>query len=150
MMNRLLIILFAISLTGCVSEKKCQKRYPPRGDSTVIYKDVKKWRDTVIYKELPPLIIERYIDVKDTLRLAGSHAKAESWVVGDKLHGLLKEGEKPVKIEYKVKEVEVIKTKVVREVERVKFVPKLTQWLAWFGVISLALIIIRIVLRFMK
>lgn len=149
-MKKLLVILFAISLTACVTEKKCQKKYPPRVDSTIIYKDVIKWRDTVIYKELPPLVIERYIDVKDTLRLAGNYSKAESWVVGDKLHGLLKEGETPVKIEYKIKEVEVIKTKVVREVERVKFVPKLTRWLAWFGVIAFALIIIRIVLRFIK
>ncbi len=149
-MKKFLIIAIAITLTGCVTEKKCQKKYPPRVDSTVIYKDVIKWRDTVIYKELPPLIIERYIDVKDTLRLAGNYSKAESWVVGDKLHGWLKEGENPVKIEYKIKEVEVIKTKVVREVERVKFVPKFTQGLAWFGVIAFALIIIRIVLRFIK
>ena len=149
-MKKLLIIAIAITLTGCVSEKKCQKKYPPRVDSTVIYKDVIKWRDTVIYKELPPLVIERYINVKDTLRLAGNYSKAESWVVGNKLHGWLKEGEKPVKIEYKIKEVEVIKTKVVREVERVKFVPKLIQWLSWVGIIALALIIIRIVLRFIK
>lgn len=149
-MKNLIIIALAITLTGCVTEKKCQKKYPPRVDSTVIYKDVIKWRDTVIYKELPPLVIERYIDVNDTLRLAGNYSKATSWVVGDKLHGWLKEGENPVKIEYKIKEVEVIKTKVVREVERVKFVPKFTQWLAWVGVIAFALIIIRIVLRFIK
>lgn len=150
MIKRLLIILFVISLTACVTEKKCQKKYPPRVDSTIIYKDVIKWRDTVIYKELPPLVIERYIDVKDTLRLAGNYSKATSWVVGDKLHGLLKEGETPVKIEYKIKEVEVIKTKVVREVERVKFVPKFTQWFAWVGVIALILIVIKVLLRFIK
>ena len=149
-MKTLFIIALAITLTGCVSEKKCQKKYPPRVDSTVIYKDVINWRDTIIYKELPPLVIERYIDVKDTLRLAGNYSKATSWVVGDKLHGWLKEGEKPVKIEYKIKEVEVIKTKVVREVERVKFVPKLTQWLAWVGVIALILIVIKVLLRFLK
>lgn len=149
-MKNLLVIAIAITLTGCVTEKKCQKKYPPPVDSTVIYKDVIKWRDTVIYKELPPLVIERYINVKDTLRLVGNYSKATSWVVGDKLHGWLKEGETPVKIEYKIKEIEVIKTKVVREVELVKFVPKLTQWLAWVGIIALALIIIRIVLRFLK
>ena len=149
-MKKLLILALAITRTGCITEKKCQKKYPPRVDSTVIYKDVTKWRDTVIYKELPPLVIERYIDVKDTLRLTGNYSKATSWVVGDKLHGLLKEGENPVKIEYKIKEVEVIKTKVVREVERVKFVPKFTQWLAWVGVIALILIVIKVLLRFLK
>ena len=149
-MKNLLIIALAITLTCCITEKKCQKKYPPRVDSTVIYKSVTKWRDTVIYKELPPLVIERYIDVKDTLRLAGNHSKATSWVVGNKLHGLLKEGENPVKIEYKIKEVEDKKIKAVREIERVKFVPKFTQWLAWVGVIALILIVIKVLLRFLK
>lgn len=149
-MKKLLIIALAISLTSCITEKKCQKKYPPRVDSTIIYKDVIKWRDTVIYKELPPLVIERYIDIKDTLSLEGEYSNATSWVVGDKLHGSLKEGEQPVKIEYKIKEVEVIKTKVVREIEQVKFVPKFTQWFAWVGIIALILIIIKVSLRFLK
>lgn len=149
-MKTLIIIALAITLTGCITEKKCQKKYPPRVDSTIISKHEIKWRDTVIYKELPPLIIERYIDVKDTLRLTGTYSKATSWVVGGKLHGSLKEGEKPVKIEYKIKEVEDKKTKVVREIERVKFVPKFTQWLAWVGIIALIVIIIKVSLHFLK
>lgn len=155
-MSRIILVLIAIVLSSCATQKRCNSKFPPtessRIDSVYIYKDVVKWKDTIIYKELPPVVIERYVSIKDTLKLIGKHSEALSWVVGNNILGVLKEGKNPVKIEYKIKEVEVekevVKSEVKELVKRVKYVPIFTRILAWFGLASLIFLIIFVVIRF--
>lgn len=153
-MRHILVVAALLILSSCATQKRCSNKFPPaensRIDSVYIYRDMVRWKDTIIYKELPPVVIERYASIKDTLKLTGSYSEAFAWVSDGNILGKLNEGIKPAKIEYKIKEVEVIKTKVVREVEQVKFVPKFTQWFAWVGIIALILIIIKVSLRFLK
>jgi len=151
----LISIIALLTMASCVTEKRCSRKFPPnessKTDSIYIYKELVKWKDTIIYKDLPPVIIERYVDVKDTLKLIGNYSKALSWVSGGKLQGRLNEGIRPVKIEYKIKEVEVIKEIVKTEYEvkihNVKYIPNYIKILLTIGgfsaLILLALIFIK-------
>ena len=148
--SKIIAVIVAILLAGCTTEKRCAKKFPPRTDSIYIETIKEHYTDTTIYVDLPPLIIKEYVPIKDTLELKGSYSNAIAWVDSTTLKGELREGIQPVKFEYKIKEIVKIKEVVKHSVERVKYVPKFTRWLAWFGVIAFALIIIRIVLRFIK
>ena len=53
-MKNLLCILLLVSLSGCVSEKQCLRKYPPQITEVekVITNTIIKTRDTIIYKEI--------------------------------------------------------------------------------------------------
>lgn len=150
-MSRILIVAtLLLIVSGCVTQKKCNKKYPPtestRIDSFYIEKEVVKWKDTIIYQQLPPIVVERYVSIKDTLKLTGSYSEAFAWVSDGNILGKLNEGIKPAKIEYKIKEVEVekevLKTEYKKEVVKVPYIPLFTKIFMWIGIIFIVFIII--------
>jgi hypothetical protein len=147
------LLIVAVSLViviGCTTERRCQRLYPPTENIEKIYieKEVVKVKDTTVYVELPPIIIERYVDVKDTLWLKGGYSKAASWIVGGRLHGWLKEGVIPVKIEYKKEYVDRVKEVVHNEekVVEVKYIPKIYKIFALIGLIACFYVIFKVYL----
>lgn len=152
-MRRLLIVAtLLLILSGCVTQKRCNKKYPPnestRIDSIYIEREIVKWKDTIIYQQLPPIVVERYVSIKDTLKLIGAYSKAFAWVNGTSLQGELKEGLKPIKIEYKIKEVEVEKKVFVdkEKVVNVRYIPIWAKYFIIIGVIACIYVLIRIYL----
>jgi hypothetical protein len=147
-MKYLLIITAVLLLTSCATEKRCNTKYPPKSSIEYIYieKEVTRWKDTIIFKDLPPVIIERWVEVKDTLKLIGAYSKALSWVNGGILQGQLKEGLNPVKIEYKIKEVIVERTEYKDKeiIKEVRYYPKYLVWGAIIGLIAIVYLIFRI------
>ena len=146
----LIVALSLVMTTSCTTERRCQRLYPPTENIERIYieKEVVRVRDTTIYVELPPVIIERYVDVRDTLWIKGGYSRAASWVVGGKLHGWLKEGVIPVKIEYKKEYVDRVK-EVVRNEEKiveVKYTPKIYKIFALIGLTACFYVIFRLYL----
>lgn len=145
---RWLILIPLIILSGCITEKRCTAKYPPseRVDSIFVYKVVEKWKDTIIYKELPPVYIEKFVPIRDTLILLGKFASAKVWATKDILTGWLKEGERPVRIEYKIKTVDVVQEKIVEKeiVKQVKFVPWYYKALAVMGVLFIIFIALKV------
>jgi hypothetical protein len=140
-MKILLIILSVVILSSCVTEKKCNKKFPPQVIHTVqiVEKEVTVYKDTIIYVELPPVVIEKFVGIKDTLILRGNFASAMAWVKGANIFGRLKEGEVPVKIKYEIKEV--IKDRVVIdkqvEIKIVKHVPLIYKIFSVIGLVGL-------------
>ena len=149
-MKYLLIASILLLFSGCATQKRCNKKYPPsestRIDSVYIEKEVVKWRDTVIYKELPPIVVERYVSIKDTLRLKGGFSEAISWVNEGNILGRLEEGKNPVKIEYKIKEVEVekevVRVEYRKEVVTRLFIPLYAKIFMWIGIVFILFIVI--------
>jgi len=150
-MSRLLIVAtLLLIVSGCVTRKNCNKKYPPTGstriDSFYIEKEVVKWKDTIIYKQLPPIVVERYVSIKDTLKLTGNYSEAFAWVSNGNILGKLNEGIKPAKIEYKIKEVEVekevIRTEYKKEIVNVPYIPLFAKILMWVGIVFISFIII--------
>jgi hypothetical protein len=143
-----LILLLPILFSGCITEKRCSSKYPPqvRVDSIYVYKVVEKWKDTVIYKELPPVYIEKFVPIRDTLVLIGKYSKATAWTSDNILTGWLKEGERPVRIEYKIKTVYVDKEKIVDKIitKEVKFVPWIYKALSLIGVLFILFIAFKV------
>lgn len=96
-MSRLLIVAtLLLILSGCVTQKRCNKKYPPsestRIDSIYIEREIVKWKDTIIYQQLPPIVVERYVSINDTLKLTGSYSEAFAWVSDGNILGKLNEG----------------------------------------------------------
>jgi hypothetical protein len=147
-----LTLLLVFFISSCVTEKRCQSKFPPQENTVIKYidREVVKWKDTIIYKDLPPVIIERWVSVKDTLELIGAYSSALSWVSGNTLQGTLKEGLKPVKIEYKIKEVEVekIRTEYKEKIVQVKYVPKFYKILSIIGAASVIILAVWLYLKF--
>ena len=147
-----LILLLSLLVSSCITEKKCQKKYPPQENTAIKYidREVVQWKDTIIYKDLPPVIIERWVSVKDTLKLIGAYSSALSWVSGNTLQGTLKEGLKPVKIKYKIKKVEVekIRTEYQEKIVQVKYVPKIYKILSIIGAVSIIFIGVWLFIKF--
>ena len=106
------------------------------------------YRDTTIFVELPPKVIEKEVFITDTLYLAGEYSRAQAWVFENKLFGFLHEGTAPVEIEYKYKDKEVIKrvTELIKETIAVPYVPK------WITILIFALstfiVLLLVVIRF--
>lgn len=149
-MRWLAIAVAFITLSGCITERKCSLKYPPRTyiDSVYTEREVISYVVDTVFIELPPICIERYVDIKDTLRLKGAYSSAQSWASGGKLFGLLKEGEMPVKIEYKKEYVDRVKEVVKSEekIVEVKYTPKIYKVLSLLGVIACFYAIFRVYL----
>jgi hypothetical protein len=137
-------------LSGCATEKRCSRKYPPREsiDSIYIEREVISYVIDTVYIELPPLYIERFVDVKDTLRLKGAYSSAQSWVNGGKLLGWIKEGEKPVKIEYKKEYVDRVEYRDVTKetAQKVKYIPNWAKIFTVIGLIACFYLLIRLYL----
>ena len=150
MKRTLLVAALLILLSGCVTQKNCNKKYPPtestRTDSIYVEKEVVKWRDTIIYKQLPPIVVERYVSIKDTLKLTGNYSEAFAWISDGNILGRLNEGIKPAKIEYKIKGVEVekeaTKTEYKKEIVNVPYIPLFAKIFMWVGIAFISFVVI--------
>lgn len=148
----LIVTALLMTLSGCVTQKKCNKKYPPRQsiDSIYIEREVVSYIIDTVYIELPPLYIERFVNIKDTLRLKGAYSSAQSWVNGGKLFGWIKEGTQPVKIEYKKEYVDRVQYRdvVKHSIKEIKVIPNWAKIFIGIGLIACFYIIIRLYLLF--
>lgn len=159
-MKKLLIITLII-LSGCVTERRCNQKFPPAEsvnikDSTVIT-EVLIPRDTLIktFVEIPRLNIKdsTIITYKDgtywvsKLTLKGRYSEASAWIEGSQLKGQLTEGgfiQLAALITYyekRVKELRLLSEKKTT-VKEVKYIPKYVKVLAWIGGIFLLIVVL--------
>ena len=135
-------------LSSCATQKRCERKFPPveRIDSIYIETIKEVYRDTTIYVDLPPVIIEKYVPITDTLTLPGSHSEARCWVIDDMITGRLEEGKKPVEIQYKIKEVEVVKEVLVEKetIRKEKYLPLWSKILSGLGAVLVFYLIFRV------
>lgn len=97
MKNLVLLLMLLVSFTSCITQKKCQRLYPPEviTETKVVEKEKIEYRDTVIYREIPgkEVRVEVPVEVKtpygvpiktpvfiDTLMIQNEFAMAFAWV----------------------------------------------------------------------
>ena len=97
MKNLVLLLMLLVSFTSCITQKKCQRRYPPEviTETKVVEKEKIVYRDTVIYREIPgkEVRVEIPVEVKtpygvpiktpvfiDTMMIQNDYAMAFAWV----------------------------------------------------------------------
>lgn len=151
------LILLIILSQGCVTQKRCAKRFPPVADTIqyVTVKDSIVYRDTVIYVSVPGRVIIDSIIIPcpppppeyipDTARAETEFATAKAWWSYPVIQ--LELNQKPLNLSFKLDSV--IKdayhwkseyervTKVIKE----KYVPKWITFFAITGGVLIALII---------
>jgi hypothetical protein len=103
-MRNLLIILIVLLMTSCVTQKRCNSKFPPqviRKDS-IVYRDKEKIvrHDSIVYREVPKYykkdsIVYRDKEgniTKDKLTIKGKYSTATAWINGFNLFGSIEEG----------------------------------------------------------
>jgi hypothetical protein len=167
-MRTLIPILIILALTSCVTQKKCNSKFPPevrieRHDSLII-------KDSIIYKDryVPYYIkgktdtIEKLIPVPEKINLApmrleNTYAYAEAWIENSKLK--MKLQLKDQVITFKLDSAD----KVAKHWERlyhetnqtiipppVRYTSKFAKVCIWYSVISIVIIIAYIFFKYFK
>lgn len=167
-MKKLLLIIPIIFFASCVTQKACDKKFPPQVNTidSVVYREVLVPHDTLIqtfyeitdtivydstvftYENIPYIFTER-------IHMKGRFSEASAWFSGHKLKGELKEGgfiKLAFWLKYYEKRVETLKQSQKTEV---KAAPEPTWWartwgkvkniFAWFGLIAAAVSVYAIV-----
>lgn len=166
-MKNSILLIIALFLASCATQKKCLEKYPPetftRIDSVFIEKEKLIIRDTLVYIELPGDTVK----FTDTVRIEAGQVilkpvvketertKVTASVVNNRL--VLEVVEKPLIIEKLLKGViqerdfykELSKKEAKTEIIREKFIPTWVKYLSWLGAIFI-FILIFVVLRFFK
>lgn len=158
-MRFILLLLIALLSVSCVTQKACDRKFPPQ--NIVITKDSIVTRDSIVLKniEVPVYIKGDTVSKSDTVFITTkpnskpvfvetSFAKATAQVINGKLTLELTQKDTLFKVEalakesyyWKEKYKEASSQKVVRE----KYVPLLYKILSFIGLIALIFIIIRI------
>lgn len=153
------IIIFVILLSGCVTKRACDRRFPPVEKDSVreIIKTVTTYRDTTIFIAIKGDTVykESIARPGEINRLKSPLASSEAWISNGKLIHRLTQKDTiiPSTLENAVK---TTTTASVREriVHQIKKVNELTKWQwvqIWIGRVILSLLLIRLIInRFLK
>ena len=161
-MKKLLFILLVVTLSGCVTEKKCNKKYPP--EVMVIYRDsiirerTTVYRDTTIYvyikgeKEYSTdtVYMDGGIIWSTKNHLFTSFADSWAWVENGRLyHELIQkdtligqEVKDAVRLTWERAERYYNKSEVQVKTER--YIPKWAWWCFWISVASAAFCVYKV------
>lgn len=163
-MKKLIYIFILISLTGCTTERRCARKYPPevKEVAKVITNTIIKTRDTIIYKEIQgemKYFYDTVIVTKDGVVntrqsvLETTLAISKAQVVNNRLQHELKQKDTMIELRLKdaLKEIETLEQRLNEKVTTVT-VPARISWfdkmliaLGWLvlgGLLSLLLLVI--------
>ncbi|HPF93327.1 MAG TPA: hypothetical protein PLV65_05305 [Tenuifilaceae bacterium] len=163
---KLIGLLLLALFPGCVTQKKCNSKFPPV--SEIIYKDsiiereVTVYVDTIIYVELPAKEVVKEVKIpvpitfkSDTVYAVGDYASAKAWIAKRELKLKLNEGARiKLDLEKAIRETTYWKEKYVKDKKtEIIEVNKLRKWqiaLMITGLISIILFILKIAIDFTK
>lgn len=167
----LLVILFsAIIMSGCITQKRCNSKFPPQ--TITIVKDSIITKDSIVYKPVEVLVHIKgdtvtkhdtvYRDIKTGLinskpvYAETEFAKAKAQVVNSKLNLELtqKDSTFKVKTDSLNKEIYHWKEKYnfiyKKEVDSIKYIPKIYKFSMWYMWITIILVILRLLWKYKK
>ena len=165
----LLLLLFGLFMTSCVTQKRCLRRYPPATESSRIEKtrDSLVYRDTTVYVTLPGKRVVDSIDVPcpvvhppaplkggiaskpDTAFAETELASAKAWYSRQRVHLELvqKDTTLQLQLDNALKESyhwqsEYEKAKIVQQVKYIPGVYRVAFWLWIFVIFGITLFLV--------
>jgi hypothetical protein len=155
MRKLILLLLIAATFTGCITEKRCNSKFPPevmiiRRDS--IFRETKTiYNDTTVYIQVPgeSVVNTEYVYIKgDQIYfkpsyLKTSFAESRAYIQNNRLQHTLTQNDTllPVTIKNAIRltwdRAERYFNQSETKVEKVKFVPLIYKIFAGFGLLSL-------------
>jgi len=170
MKNILILMVLAIMAASCVTQSRCERKFPPEqstiiNDSIVITEQT-RYYDSIIYTyvQIPKYTVRDSVvivykngeaSVVKPLKLQGKYSVAMVWIQNNILRGELTEsGWIPIEAKLRLQEKtinelrnkETIKTIVEKE----KYVPFFIKVLAWIGGICILVSVLILVIKFIK
>jgi hypothetical protein len=166
LLELLVLIAFATLSFSCVTQRRCNAKFPPQ--TSVIVKDSIITKDTIIYRDkIVPYYIkgdtvfaEKKVPVTVDISpvwAQNDYATASAWIEGSRLKLQLIQKDQVIKIiiDSAFKEVSHWKEKfsskeVTKIPEPVKYIPNIVKFFAWIGGLSLLLIILFVSYKIFK
>ena len=154
------IIYTVIILTifsGCVTQKRCNRKFSPQIETiikdSIVYKERITYKDTTIYVKLPADTVYK----KDTITIVNGNfyiapiyaetklASAKAWIRQNKLNLMLADKDTTLEIKLtdalKTAEFWEYKYKYEKQTVKVKHTPKFWKFTGWVGITSLLLVL---------
>jgi hypothetical protein len=149
-MKYILIILLAFLLLGCVTQKRCNEKFPSQSftKDSIVYKDKLVYKDTTIYVPIPGdtvykdtlVYVDKFTGLVNSKKVYAftSLAEAIAWVSNSKLYLTLiqKDTTIEVRLDSALKEVTYWKEKyhssssvVVKETVKSPWYMKVLSWI---------------------
>lgn len=158
--KRLIVVVLLLFFASCGAQKNLPPTETQKDSVTIIVKEVVKYRDSLIYVEVPVEVEKVIMAATDTSHLETSLAVSEAWVTDGKLNHTLAHKKTKIEKEVVIPETHTqTSTEKVESSERVEYVEveaELSSWqnfLIVFGKIAMAgvalLVIIVSLKRFM-
>lgn len=163
----LAIITIVLLMSSCISERRCNKLYPPvpstNTKDSIVTRDIIVYRDTTVYVPVasPPDTVEKVIKVtarhnkiySDTIIAETKLAKAVAWVYSSKLNCRLTDKDTGVLVKLDSALVEskfykeLYHTELNREVNEVRYIPGFYRFCLWWFIGTVMFILIYIGLK---
>lgn len=161
-MKYFIYILIFVLLSGCVSRRACDRKYPPiqKIDSIYVYKEKLVYRDTTIFIELPGDTILKtdtvYITKEgvqsDTISSNLQYSYAAAWVLNSRLQLEHRQKDTIISriIENAIKEKSTVETiiKTETKIEEVKFIPWWAKVLMWLSLPTIVFVFVKLIKLF--
>ena len=141
MKTLILILIASLTLSGCITENKCNRRFPPIVNE-IIKTEIKietRYRDTIIYKELPPEIVTQTdtviissdgkINTRESY-ISTSLAFSTAQIINNRLHHALTQRDTTIefRLQDAIKEIDRLETQLHEKTTTVEVPRKLTWW----------------------
>lgn len=150
----IVIALFLLTLSSCISEKKCQRRYPPIIRDSIEVKETIEYRDRVVLDTIEGDTIlwsEAWVEF-DTMVIENQYSIAKLRRINDKLSVELIQ--KDTILQRTLKQAEVLKNSSRVEVKTIiqkeKYIPWFYMFTKWYFIISFVLLIIYLIFLAVK
>ena len=164
------LILSSLILSSCVTQRRCNRKFPPQTSTVIVYRDSihteVKYRDTTIFVKIPGQTITDTVFVPvnspgpsyvpDTARAENTYSIAKAWLDWPKIR--LNLFQKPQTIEILLKNAikerdtyrELYEQEKSKEVQIVKEVPKFWKITGSIGMGFLLAFIVWLVMKLKK
>lgn len=143
---RAIIIIFVFLLSSCVTQKRCLHKFPPKHDTTIVYKD------TVITKYIPEVdTVYKYGTIRDTVYASAGTAHSISYVTHDTLKLFVWQSDTTlqIKLDSAIQQIQIKDTEIITIKEKAKFWDRI-EAVGWIILAIVLLVIIGKVINLIK
>lgn len=151
-MKRLILLALVLALTSCVTERRCNRKYPPQQKQIdSVYIESVRHDTTVNIQYLPDTTQAAQPSYKPSF-LSNKYCTTAAWVKSDTLyHNLItKQQSIPVTFRDVIRKNTRVQFHTAWLTKEVRFVPMLVKIFAWIGLVSFLFGLSYIVFKILK
>ena len=150
-MKKLAILVVIVSiLSGCITEKRCNRKYPPTQIDSVYINNYTYVHDTTVIFSIQSDTVWAVTPDWQPSVLSNKYCVSTAYVRADSLyHTLMLTGQDvPITIKDAIKYVTLTKYRDRTVIKQVKFIPRFYKIMSWFGIGAFVLFLLFVITKF--